>query len=363
LALQSILLSKAIFEKENNAERLASVYCLLGFYHYKMKDYQEAINNFNKTLNFDLDSYAKKEMIIIEAYWGISQSYKKLNRVSKAYSYFQKYVVLKDKLYRSEKYNAILKVQSSFETKEKEKEINLLKKKALKEEQEKNKQKKYSIVIISLLVLVVILLIYLFALRKEDFKKKTLLFEQTDTLNKLLIENKDIENKRLLIENKELEAQEELNKLREEKLRADLEYGQRKLSATAMQVIGKNEMLSNLKKSLENLMNKKTKPDKVISDLVREIDNNIDLDKDWNNFKLHFEEVHQGFFFRLIEKYNDLTVDELKLCAYLKINLSSKEIAQILNITPVAVNKRRNRLRKKVNLDGTEDLFSFLNKV
>ena len=69
--------------------------------------------------------------------------------------------------------------------------------------------------------------------------------------------------------------------------------------------------------------------------------------------------VH-GFFQKLTEKYPDLTGQEMRLCAYLRINLTSKEIAQILFIQPTAVNKRRNRLRKKLELTGDDDLLHFL---
>ncbi|MEA3446274.1 MAG: LuxR C-terminal-related transcriptional regulator, partial [Bacteroidota bacterium] len=93
------------------------------------------------------------------------------------------------------------------------------------------------------------------------------------------------------------------------------------------------------------------------------IKDNIDSDNDWQQFKLHFEEVHIGFFDNLKTNYPGLTQNELKLCAYLRINLSSKEIAQMLHNTSDTINKSRYRLRKKLNLSNEDDLIEFIRNV
>ena len=73
-----------------------------------------------------------------------------------------------------------------------------------------------------------------------------------------------------------------------------------------------------------------------------------------------FEEVHQGFFKRLVEKYIDLNTNDLRFCAYLRLNLDAKEIARILNLSVNAIEKRRYRLRKKLELSSSDNLFEFL---
>ena len=82
----------------------------------------------------------------------------------------------------------------------------------------------------------------------------------------------------------------------------------------------------------------------------------------WDQFKIHFENVHNNFFKALITKFPNITSDEVRLCAYLRINLTSKEISQMLYILPTSVNKRRTRLRKKMGLSQNEDLHQFLIK-
>jgi DNA-binding CsgD family transcriptional regulator len=79
-----------------------------------------------------------------------------------------------------------------------------------------------------------------------------------------------------------------------------------------------------------------------------------------NTFEIQMDELHQDFFRKLKEKYPELSNNDLRWCAYLKIGLNSKEIADILNIQPSSAYISRSRLRKKLNLDAEEDLFTFL---
>ena len=94
--------------------------------------------------------------------------------------------------------------------------------------------------------------------------------------------------------------------------------------------------------------------------IIQEINSNINLDDDWDDFKMHFEEVNNDFFSKLQGQFPKLTKNDYKLCAYMRMNLSSKEIAQILNITLSAVSKSRNRLRKKMDLDSSVKLTQFM---
>ena len=104
--------------------------------------------------------------------------------------------------------------------------------------------------------------------------------------------------------------------------------------------------------------NKETASD--IKKVIRLLNEAKKLDNDWEQFAVHFDLVHANFLSNLKEKYLNLSPNDLKLCAYLKLNLSSKEIAQLLNITSRAVEVGRYRLRKKLNLKPEVNLFNFL---
>jgi FixJ family two-component response regulator len=93
------------------------------------------------------------------------------------------------------------------------------------------------------------------------------------------------------------------------------------------------------------------------------IDSNISSEQDWQVFESNFNKVHEEFLKKLIELYPNLTPSDLKLAAYLRMNLSSKEIAQLFNITHRSVELKRYRLRKKMELDTEVNLGEFMMKI
>ena len=178
--------------------------------------------------------------------------------------------------------------------------------------------------------------------------------DKESELHKLALEKRAHENQHL---QQVLFAEEQINKLQKEKL----QQKNRELSASTLHILNKNEVLGNIRKTA-NLALKDKEVDKAnyFRELIREIDNNTNLDEQWDQFKLHFESVHKGFFRKLTNNYPNLTQNELKLCAYLRMNLSTKEIAQMLHISVDSVTTKRYRLRKKLQLDTEENLVGFL---
>lgn len=150
------------------------------------------------------------------------------------------------------------------------------------------------------------------------------------------------------------EAREkELIRLRNDKLRSEVQHKSKELASSTMSIIKKNEFLLDLK----NIINRqKTElgsryPDKYYNYLNNKIDENISSQDDWKIFENNFERAHEQFFNKMKEQYPDLTSSDLQLCAYLRMNLSSKEIAPLLGISVRGVENHRYRLRKKMNLE------------
>lgn len=165
---------------------------------------------------------------------------------------------------------------------------------------------------------------------------------------------------RTLEQNRELQRQREsIHQLESQRLQSELAFKSRELSAATLHLISKNKALAGLREKLMKSGNQTGD----VSAVIRQINQNINLDRDWQNFSLHFEEVHPDFFRRLRAHYPDLTSNEEKLCAYLRINLSTKEISQMLNLTVAAVDKARNRLRKKLGLKPEQSLTEFMAEV
>ncbi|GEO02618.1 hypothetical protein AAE02nite_02820 [Adhaeribacter aerolatus] len=151
-------------------------------------------------------------------------------------------------------------------------------------------------------------------------------------------------------------------KLKNEQLQADLASKSRELANSALNIVYKNELLQNIQEEIIQLND--TTGKKIAADQLRKIQRVIDEGKnderDWNLLENSFNEAHENYFKKLRLGHPELTPNDLKLCAYLRMNMSSKEIASLLNITVRGVEIRRYRLRKKLNLDHEKNLVEFL---
>jgi len=158
------------------------------------------------------------------------------------------------------------------------------------------------------------------------------------------------------------ESAEMIGRLEEEKMKAALEYKQRELASTAMHVVQKNETLEKVKERLQALQ--KLNKDKNLSEEIRRTINMLQQDElindGWEQFMLHFNQLHGDFYNRLKSEIPALTPKDLKLCTYLRMNLSTKEIASLLNVTVRGVEASRYRIRKKIQLSKEENLTEFL---
>lgn len=166
--------------------------------------------------------------------------------------------------------------------------------------------------------------------------------------------------KQLQIES--LLAEQEVIKLRNEKLQTEKVQKDKELANTTMEIIQKSKSLTNIKNDLRRLTRELgTHPAVIhVNAINKKINRNIDSDRQWEVFETHFENVHEEFLKRLKENYPDLTPRELKLCAYLRLNISSKEIAALMNISVRGVEISRYRLRKKLGIDHDTNLTEFI---
>ncbi|MBL7972820.1 MAG: regulator [Prolixibacteraceae bacterium] len=158
------------------------------------------------------------------------------------------------------------------------------------------------------------------------------------------------------------EKERELIELRNEKLQAELSFKSSELASSTMSIIKKNEFLMNVKEMLKNQKEQlgTRYPDKYYDTLVQKIDDNMTSQDEWKVFEANFERAHDQFMKTLKDNYEDLTPSDLRLCAFLRMNLSSKEIAPLLGISVRGVENHRYRLRKKLNLDADSNLTEFI---
>ncbi|RNL51034.1 triple tyrosine motif-containing protein [Pedobacter jejuensis] len=161
----------------------------------------------------------------------------------------------------------------------------------------------------------------------------------------------------------ESEANEkQINKLQTEKLQAELASKNRELANSAMTLVYKNELLQKLSEEILKLKdeNGKKLADDQLRKIQKVINDGMNDERDWHLFENSFNEAHESFFKKLKIGHPDLVPNDLKLCAYLRMNMSSKEMSSLLNITLRGVEIRRYRLRKKLNVPHDKNLTEFL---
>lgn len=158
-------------------------------------------------------------------------------------------------------------------------------------------------------------------------------------------------------------SEKEIVKLKNEKLELEIATKNSELATSAMHLVQKAELISKLKNELFRLK-KDLKDDAYAADfnkIIRLLDAEEKSDDSWATFSVHFDKVHVDFLKNLKERYPSITGTELRLSAYLKMNLSTKEIAQLMKISPRGVEIGRYRLRKKLELPSYANLFEFFN--
>jgi DNA-binding CsgD family transcriptional regulator len=202
-----------------------------------------------------------------------------------------------------------------------------------------------------LFLLVSLLAVWIIYLRMEISKRKdrlkhihTYRQKEQEYLRNALIDEKKIIN------------------LKNEKLKAEMIHRDKELANQTMDLIRKNKFLLNIKEEMLKL--KRPINDSILNDrigsLIVKIDKDLDHNKQWEVFETAFDEVHEDFLNRLKATYPNLTPKELRLCAYLRLNISSKEIAPLMNISVRGVEICRYRVRKKLEIDRDTNMTTFI---
>ncbi|VBB48378.1 conserved exported hypothetical protein [uncultured Paludibacter sp.] len=195
------------------------------------------------------------------------------------------------------------------------------------------------------------------------------------------VKNKSEEGAKEMEQKKELEMKEqekrfeedtnakkkEITELKNQKLQYELRHKSQELANSTMNLIRKNEMLLELNNEIEKLNQAVGSKDfeeinKKLNGMQKHIKENIKHDNDWRVFQENFDIVYDNYLKRLCEKYPNLSGTDRKICAYLKMNLSSKDMAPLLNMTVRSIEMNRYRIRQKMNLDRDTNLAEYLQR-
>jgi DNA-binding CsgD family transcriptional regulator len=175
----------------------------------------------------------------------------------------------------------------------------------------------------------------------------------------------ELQKRQEKFEHQTVVAEKEIIRLRNEKLRSEMVHRNKELANQAMNIIQKNKFLTKVKDELVSI--RTSTGDEMIRDnlalINRRLEKEIDDKQQKKIFNTSFEEVHEDFFTTIKELHGDLSPRELHLCAYIRMNLNTKEIAALLNISHRGVEISRYRLRKKLELPRETNLSVYLSNI
>ncbi len=298
----------AVNRKSGPPIQLVSSLKAIGQAHNEINDPKQALIYFNEAITIQEEKAIDGNPA--EFYEGKAKSLELLKDYKGAFASFKKFKILNDSVFNSNKVKQIEELRTIYDTEKKERQI------AFQEKEITVLEQKAEISNLQKLLMGIGLLLSLIGFYAIRQKMKR-------------------------------------NRLEKEKVDAELEFKKKELTTHALNLARKNETLENLKLKAQELKEKENMG-AGYNQLIRSINFDLQDDNNWENFSRYFEEVHKDFNSRVKSKYPQVTSNELRLLALLKMNLSSKEIANILNISPEGIKKARYRLRKKLDL-STED--------
>ena len=299
------------------------IYNNFSLYYLKVGNNQKSIEFAKKALRFANDQSNRLQEL--EALTHLKEAYNKVPDLKNAYHYLEQIKTVSDSI---NKYNRLkeldfLEMRYKFEEEQK---AEKLERELLKAEYSRKELRYILTILVAGLIILIIVFLYFLQhnrIRRKDLKQKNTVLEK-------------------------------------EKLSKDLEFKNKELTTNVMYLLKKNEFISTISDKLKNTsFDSNDKNSNVIDRIISELDKSIS-DDNWEDFEVRFQEVHVGFYNTLSKKFPALTPNELRLCAFLRLNMTSKEIADITFQSADSLKTARYRLRKKLNLSREDNLISFL---
>lgn len=321
-AAESVFLEALPLAEKSGEKRMA------GYIYQKLSHVYLTSNKLDLAEKFGLKSLQNAQDLgllakLPEDNRNLAEIYQKREKYTLALSYFQNFHKLNDSINSVEKRNALEELKIQYETEKKEQEIQLLEEKAKRNDLERKG------LIGGILAIGGLFCILVYAMRQRMIK------------NRIAKAKVDQE---LEFSNKELEFN-----------RKELSLKQQELTAYALQLAHKNEVLEDIKSNV-TAAQKVADNNHSLQKVINKIDINQNDDDSWTGFRTRFLAVHSDFETNVKSRFPKVSANEMRLMALLKMNLSSKEIANILNISNEGIKKARYRLRKKLELETGESL-------
>ncbi len=330
-AHEYFLKSHKYFQKIKS-EKQINVLNNIGDVYRKTNRYEEALGYTQKALRL-AEKFDEKHQIE-SAHKDLAKTYALLEDHQNAYEHLWQYNQIQEQQFYTQNFRQLNVLQTIYETEQKEAQIELL-----TQQNTINEANQNLILLGGGVVLLVSGVSFLFMNRKRKEKTKLQAYEQ-----------------------RVLQAELEKKAIEEKKLQDEIQLKTASLSKYSLNIAQKNKLLSDLSATLKKMSSRsKMDTQTKIKDLAKELDFALQQEDEWDEFMNFFEDVHPQFFKDLAQSATSkLSSAELRLAMLLRLNLSSKEIASILRVTPDSVRVARYRLRKKLPINSKQELVHFL---
>lgn len=315
----------------NDLRQIPVILSNIGDIHRKMGEFEEALDYYQQSLEQARATGLRQSVAF--SLKKISNLFRFSDDFKSAYGYQLRYSALKDSLFNEEKNKVISDLKLQYDTEKKEQEIEILK----REQEVASRQKVFLGIGLGLVVIISLLGL---SLQRLSIRKNKMLHEKEKQI---------------------MRAREALTDSELRNTRNELEHNKRMLANYMENILRKNSLLEELESEIKELNLPEDTEELERETNVRKLLNmKILTNEDWQEFKRHFDQVHTGLMQRLKEQYPDMTRGENRLFILLKLRLGSKEISNILGVSPDTVKKSRHRLRKKLTLNSDVKIQDFV---
>ncbi|MGJ8591150.1 MAG: tetratricopeptide repeat protein [Aquaticitalea sp.] len=219
-------------------------------------------------------------------------------------------------------------------------------------------EKRTKYYIIGFSILIVILLLWLLRSNLVKYRQKKTLAERSQKITELELNNK--QNANLLLE-KQIKQKETVSLLEKEKLKNEIESKNRTLTAKALQLANRNEKIYEFIDAIETEQD--LKKHSFLKSKINQLKGFIKKDNDWEEFLIHFEELNSHFLTTIKERHPSLNSNDIRFICYVYMNLTTKEISSLFNITLEATRKRKERIAKKMELTDSDNLYDYISTI
>ncbi len=330
-----------LFKEEGYLIDLAALYYDMSEYYLEKKELDSALHY--SYLMLDIGNMYDLAVFKQNAHLSLSDIYHASAKYNQAYQNLDAYIQLKDTISSNETKEKLAQLQVIYETKLKDKEIENLT--ITKKLQERKEYFYWLLILVTIMVSGIVVFFIAMKRRKDKLVNR----------QKAIIHKKEQELVTLALEK---------SKANEKELETKLDFKTRQLTTHAVSMMQKNKLMQELLDSMTTVRKHCNDDQKhEIQKLQRQIKRSLNVEKDWDLFKMYFEQVNQDFFAKLLEKAPTLSSNDLRLSALIRLNMNIKEAATVFNVEPASVKSARYRLRKKLGIHQEDDLYDYMRKI